>query len=224
MVYSSRLVLRFVSFLALLSSTLWLSSCGSGGGGAGLSACDIDTFTPNYGRNVDHLLNWSSFPVTVFFVKDANYTTARQNLATDGFDQWVSATQGVLTYSLTNDVNNADITVRFDPTTSDGVTTIHFSGFTLSSADMALGTRNNAAADIQCIAAHEFGHALGIDGHSDDQNDLMYAIHFVGTVCPVTQRDLNTIKTGYCHLFGRAESRCAPVPAATGPQQTKQIK
>jgi predicted Zn-dependent protease len=207
-----------------MSAILLFPGCGSGSGGGVITNCDIDAFTPNYARQLNHLLNWSSFPLTVFFVRDANHSTARQNLAIAGFDQWVAATNGVLDYSVVNDESSADLVVRFDPTTANGATTIHFSGLTLSSAEMELGVLNQTAADLQCVAAHEFGHALGIDGHSDDEDDLLYPIHFVGSVCPITQRDLNTIRTGYCHLFGRAAACCSSPAVAKGPLQSKRIE
>jgi predicted Zn-dependent protease len=47
--------------------------------------------------------------------------------------------------------------------------------------------------DISAIAAHEFGHALGIDGHSADSRDLMHPIHNMGAPCRITSRDLNTL-------------------------------
>jgi predicted Zn-dependent protease len=201
-----------------------MPACGSGSGGGPITLCDIDAFTPNYARQLDHLLTWSSFPVRVFFVRDSQHTPARQDLAMDGFDQWVAATNGVLDYVLVNDEDSADIVVRFDPTTANGATTVHFSGLDLHRAEMEIGILNQSAADLQCVAAHEFGHALGVDGHSDVEGDLIYPIHFVGEPCPVTQRDLNTVKTGYCHLFGRAAPCCSSVPPTRGPLQTKRIE
>lgn len=59
--------------------------------------------------------------------------------------------------------------------------------------------------DLQATAAHEFGHALGIDGHSDDPADIMYpTLHhtlLVGGLPPpthaITPRDLQTLKACY---------------------------
>ncbi|MEP6755573.1 MAG: matrixin family metalloprotease [Chthonomonadales bacterium] len=197
--------------------------CGSGGGGANqIAVCPLDSFTPNYATKVSHLLNWNSFPVRVFFVRDTNFTQARRVLALAGFDQWVNATGSAINYTELNSSTNADITVTFDPTTQNGLTQISFSGLSMGFAEMSIGVKNQTDLDLGCIASHEFGHALGIDGHSDLDGDLMFPIHFIGTPCPVTARDLNTIKTGYCHLFGKSVGGNAIRP--TGPFQTKIIQ
>jgi hypothetical protein len=218
--------------IGLLATTLCLLGCGGGGGGNNgndggtISRCDPDTFTPNYAHHLTSLLNWSGFPVNVYFIRDANYSTARQDIAIAGFNQWVTATSDVLSYSIVSTQSAANITVRFDPSTPNGVTDIHFSGFDISSADMTVGIKDDADSDVQAVAAHEFGHALGINGHSDSVDDLMYPIHYLGTIGVVTTRDLNTIKTGYCHLFGRSvpcDRPCDHVKSK-GPMQTIRIE
>ena len=200
---------------------LVLSGCGGGGGSSQVAVCSLDSFTPNYAHNVSHLFNWNHFPLQVAFLQDANYTQARQNIAMAGFDQWVTASGSAMTYQVVTDSSTADVTVKFDPATTDGLTNLHFSGLTMTHADVNLGIKNLGSSDLQCVAAHEFGHVLGIDGHSDLQNDLMYPIHFVGVVCPVTTRDLNTIKTAYCNTFGR--SVATPTPSPKSPERVIQI-
>ena len=217
-----RLTTVFAAFGCLLLGVLGPGCGGGGGGTSSIAVCSLDSFTPNYATKVSHLLNWNSFPLRVFFVQDANFSQARRVLALAGFDQWVTASNSTISYSEVSTTANADITVTFDPTTQNGVTQIRFQGLNMVSAEMGLGVKNQTDMDLMCIASHEFGHAIGIDGHSDIEADLMYPIHFIGTVCPVTARDLNTIKTGYCHLFGRAIREQFKRP--TGPVQTKIIQ
>lgn len=207
--------------LLALGALLISSGCGSGGTATQISNCSLDSFTPNYARNVDNLLEWPSFPVTIFFVRDASYSQSRQNIAQAGFDQWVDATGGALSYQIVSSTADADITVKFDPSTANGLTELHFSGLQMRSADMEIGVQNLAASDIQCVAAHEFGHALGINGHSDDADDLMYPVHVVGDTCVVTTRDLNTMKTAYCDVFTRSVRRRTQV---SGPTRTVRIR
>jgi hypothetical protein len=216
--HAARLSLRAAHGCACALALLPLmSGCGSGGGtagggvGGGISRCGLDSFTPNYARELDHLLTWSRFPIRIYFIRDANYSAAREAIARAGFDQWVDATDGALDYAVVNTASAADIKVDFDPSTANGLTVIRFRGFDITSADITLGVKNQLPADLQCISAHELGHALGIDGHSDMEGDLMYPIHFIGTLCPITTRDLNTIKTGYCGVFGRSAPGPRPV-------------
>jgi hypothetical protein len=216
-----RLPLLSTAFVACLLA-LMSSGCGSGGS-TPISFCSLTSFTPNYADKVDHLLTWSTFPIRVYFVRNANYTQILQDIAISGFDQWVQATGGAASYQVVNSAANANLTVAFDPTTANGVTVLHFSGLNLNSADMTIGIKNIGAQDIECVAAHEFGHALGIDGHSDQQSDLMFPVHIVGAPCPLTQRDVNTLETGYCHLFGRSDKRRS-VPEYHGPEQTKTLQ
>lgn len=67
-------------------------------------------------------------------------------------------------------------------------------------------TTSDSDGTTQTIAAHEFGHALGIGPHSNDGNDLMYyLLHNNGTIAElVTTRDLNTLKSIYCNNFPTA--------------------
>lgn len=72
---------------------------------------------------------------------------------------------------------------------------------------MRLATGEATPGDIVSTAAHEFGHALGIQGHSDDPDDLMYPSEtrfysadgerLPAPDRPVTARDLNTLRACY---------------------------
>ena len=50
----------------------------------------------------------------------------------------------------------------------------------------------------------------------------MYPVHYIGSPCTVTDRDRNTLETGYCGLFGRAAAANA-APGA-GPITTVRIR
>ena len=203
--------------LVLAAAALW----GCGGGGDTTPSridCSSTEFVPNYVSDLDHLYAWSSFPITVAFVADSNLTSTRRATAIAGFNEWVSASGSIFHYNVINDVSSADLTVRFDPTTPDSVTQMTTSGATLIHADMALGLQDpeNTAiqqplADLQCSAAHEFGHTLGIGGHSQDPGDLMYFAHIIGQPCPLTTRDLNTAKSAYCGLFPTPPTARSPI-------------
>ena len=87
---------RAATLLALVLAASLLTSCGSGGGSnLPVTLNDTTRFTPNYVSDLERLLAWPTLPVRVFFVRDSNYSQARQNVAQAGFDQWVTATGGV---------------------------------------------------------------------------------------------------------------------------------
>lgn len=165
--------------------------------------CSADTFVPNYVLQLNRLLCWERFPVTVYFVRDANYSEQYRLLALQGFNQWVEATNEVVQYVEVQRREDAQIVVMFKPDTANGLTTFEYypkSGL-LRSVTMEIGTRSKNPIDIRSVAAHEFGHALGIYGHSPNPSDMMYHTFVSNVPLQITQNDLNTLKTAYCRLF-----------------------
>ncbi len=214
----------FLSTLSALGLGGLLAGCGGGGGsssnGGGNSSYqpDLGRFTPNYAANIT-LDHWSSLPVSVYFTNDLTVTpksgspTRVNDLIQTSFNRWPAATGGVIGYTLTSDPSQANITVTTttipDPTglsetgnTSVGTT----SGNVLTKAIMQIYvwpdiTVTELTQGLLATAAHEFGHALGIGGHSPDPNDVMYASHDPNADVPLSVRDINTIKTIYYFLF-----------------------
>lgn len=151
----------------------------------------------DYAGNLRHRAIWPAFPLTIAFARDANYRPAREMWARRGFDAWFAATQGLTTYVVTADPAQARILARFDPDTNNGYTTTSFRNDLLEKATIRIGVKRGQASDIACIAAHEFGHALGIDGHSSDPNDVMYPDHRMGHAWRITPRDRSTLAMLY---------------------------
>lgn len=171
--------------------------------------CDEFTFVPNYVPNLTALLHWPDSPVAIYFVQDSNFTPELRNIALAGFDQWAFNTGGKVDYFEVSVPELAQIRILFKPTLSSnvlGVTYFSFQGeFLMPVVEIQLRTTwNNQPipdADLSEVAAHEMGHALGIYGHSDDPNDIMYPSKTLGVIHNVTLRDTNTVKTAYCWLF-----------------------
>jgi len=183
-----------------------------------------DLFVPNYAhaRTIDRLLHWPRLPVRVFVATHDPDEEQNGRDALAGFDAWVHATGGLVRYQVVNAPDKADIVVRFTLTATVpggngavGMTDIRYLGAALRHADMRLATGDTLPDELRSVAAHEFGHALGIQGHSDDPADLMFPAapryysadnkHLPSPVRPVTPRDLNTMKICYPRLFGVAD-------------------
>ena len=200
-----------------------LAGCGGGGGSSTTSAGgayqpDLSRFTPNYGANIT-LYHWPALPVRVYFANDLTVTpqggspTRVNDLILTGFGRWPAATGGVVGFTQVTDPNQAQITVSTvtipDPTglSETGKTSVTpGAGNVLQSATTQIYvwpdiTVPELTQGLLATSAHEFGHALGIGGHSLDPGDVMYVSHYPNADVPLSARDLNTIKTIYYFLF-----------------------
>ena len=167
------------------------------------------------------LYRWSSLPVKVRFVNSGIVTlndstqTDLQQVAIDGFVEWANASNNGTFVQITTDPAQANVTVHFGalagaPTATEVLgleQSTLYSDNTIKSADILLNTwPSMTAANVNSFretAAHEFGHALGINGHSDSSQDVMYAAHSVILAKPLSTRDINTLRTAYCNDFSR---------------------
>lgn len=172
---------------------------------------------PNYAhaRELHSLMHWEHFPLRVYFVPGV--TPERRDLALSGFDEWVHATRGIVCWQLVSAADQADLTVTFTSTSVVsgspniiGQTFVTSDDLVIHKATMLLSEQGDDAAEIKAMSAHEFGHALGIEGHSDNSDDMMYPIiswslpsvwnaqhQFLDPPRTVTLRDVNTLKAAY---------------------------
>ena len=192
--------------------------------------CGVDAFSPNFAALIHPLFHWSHFPVKVFFATDVVITTDNgdkidlRGIALGGFQEWADSSAGTVTIVETKDPRSADITVHLRllpglPTASDilGIeqSTLDSKG-AIQHADIKLNTwpgmSQENVSSFQETSAHEFGHALGINGHSDDPADVMYASHSLYVSKEISKRDVNTLKNAYCGQTGKS----AGTPAVGG--------
>ena len=164
----------------------------------------------------DHLRHWTHFPLRVYFLPGL-LPPERLKQVFAGFDEWVSATGGTVCYQVVSVEDGADISVSVSSQLSLpkdaralGQTVLTFDGPVMTKAVLQLVEREDNPAQFQEICAHEFGHALGIDGHSDDPRDMMYPvlshsllqagnpeIDCFCTPGSVTPRDIGTLAAAY---------------------------
>ena len=171
----------------------------------------------NYKTSLTNLLHWTHFPLRVAFVN--GMTIGSHDLDTvvrSGFDEWVSATQGAVCYEVISNATHADVTVTYDvvPSRPFSGERLGATGFSFNPARKQLkratmhlnvwdGMTRHDLARFQNTAAHEFGHALGINGHSPIPGDLMY--YSSASAQGVTERDVNTLRLAYGQLARTAE-------------------
>ena len=195
------------------------------------STYDKTKYTPNYVddleamrretpvKNPTALLRWTRFPLSVYFERDSSYTTAKQALAVQGFNRWVTKTgSNGVTYNVVNSATGADIIVNFGTFTGGAGDILGQTFFSYDQQSRVFkkgvniqikftGDNNN---DL-ITSSHEFGHALGINGHSGNPSDLMYFEGNEPFTGNITTPDLNTTKTSYNNVFNKnANARVAP--------------
>ena len=180
-----------------------------------LSAGTRDDFQPNYAKQMTSPVEGvdiapklrasrTRFPMKVvilnnFYLNDHYYAAVKEACSA-----WVKATKnlqgGGLTLSFEENENprGADIVIRLCNRDQIG----GFAGFTDEYGNFALvqlavnETNELPVTDqhLKRVAMHEFGHALGIWGHSSNPNDIMSLNE--ATAQPSTA-DINTLRLAY---------------------------
>ena len=150
-------------------------------------------------------VRWTAFPLNVY-VYPCNEAVFLKN----AFIRWAKATNGLVSFNFVGNVDEAQITVSM----TDKLLTPYSEGFEAGLA--TINARNNVIykSHIDILKAnpntgekfdndmiltttmHEVGHAIGIQGHSPNDSDLMTAVNHSG-VKNITQRDLNTLRRLY---------------------------
>lgn len=191
------------------------STQNTGVGGNGKSPVCTENLTPNFVDEV-RLFKWSRSIIRVFFRDDgvttnsAGQTFSLKETAIAGFRAWEPVLQGIITLEVVSRESDADVVVHFEQLPSIPVTneTIGVTETRVNSRDLIVGANiqfniwsRMSAGNIQSFqetATHEFGHALGINGHSSNPADVMFSVHLLDQGKNLSVRDINTMLTGYC--------------------------
>lgn len=107
--------------------------------------------------------------------KNPLYKAQYKDYVVQSLNTWANALDGRLSYTLTSNPRQADITVNW----VTGFTDKYIAGITtyrVGHAAIDIKTIGVPEKDIKGNILHEVGHALGISGHSDHPGDIMVGV------------------------------------------------
>lgn len=156
----------------------------------------------NYLSSLERKSKWTAMPVRVWIQPGKYYNTAQ-----NAFSEWYTATSGAVRFTITPSESQGRIKVYFVNKLETangneaGICYSHFSGNAMTNAEIYVETKSSAGEELPLqkiypVVLHEIGHALGMGGHSDNRNDIMYPnTNIIGV--HTSKRDVNTVKTLY---------------------------
>ncbi|MBY0549595.1 MAG: tetratricopeptide repeat protein [Candidatus Obscuribacterales bacterium] len=171
------------------------------------------TVTDYYNEAIlGHRIRWQpdQMPVRVFIADGTGkhgYQPQFRALLKDAFAKWQAASEDRVTFQFVDSAPNALITCTWvdDPkvlksTIKKGDTKLSSLSGALIKANirLLLGTGGMNDPLMQFTALHEIGHAIGLQGHSPNPNDVMFFSANAGhRNHGLTPRDINTVRKVY---------------------------
>lgn len=162
---------------------------------------------------------WMKMPIRVCIMAGdgvPGYQSSYYQDLMDSFSQWAVASGSRITFELANNPAQSDITCEWTGDANKvmdhgrllegGLTKlngqpVNATDISITSAHMTILTNRGGMplndADMKKVCLHEVGHALGINGHSNNNNDVMFFSESP-TILPIlSNRDMATIRRLY---------------------------
>ncbi len=167
------------------------------------------------------IIGWSQgkMPLRIF-IEDGRgifgYQDSFRNFVQKSLWQWAQATDRRIGWRLVYNQSDADIVFHWTSDKSDfphgaeqGIAKLTWRGHCIQHADVKLCTVSVGSDETKALPAnemeqtclHEIGHALGLAGHSSNNNDVMFFCVRPYPITQLTERDKNAIARLYSHNF-----------------------
>lgn len=157
----------------------------------------------DYLKDLTQKTKWYSMPIKIF-VQQSQY----RQTTLKAFQEWQYKSERTVKFTLVSSEKDAQIKVYFvdkieDPISRDdlGITKLKCIGNMNTSAEIEILQRTESKQmrsqkQIYPVVLHEIGHALGMTGHSKNNNDIMYENDYTNDI-HLSNRDINTLKKIY---------------------------
>lgn len=146
-----------------------------------------DIYTVKYWNNPQHITVW---------VQPGKY----QKIAYKAFKDWMKAANGCIRFIDSPTANDANIVIFFsdEARVDSSKTAVGITHYGHQTNRIIIATKMTDRIQMEATILHEIGHALGIMGHTDERNSIMYpnTASFVGR--RLGNKDKATIQKMYC--------------------------
>jgi predicted Zn-dependent protease/Tfp pilus assembly protein PilF len=160
------------------------------------------------------MMRWPSPENIKVNIKDGTgipgYRPEFEEALRQAFDEWSESSQGKINFTIVPLADSADMTVTWSSDlhapalqAEAGLATTSYRAKGLSKAEILLLTVDPfkdgpvGKNSMYNICLHEIGHALGLQGHSPTQGDIMYPS--IGVQQGLSERDINTLTALYAN-------------------------
>ncbi len=155
----------------------------------------------------------SGMPIRVYIAPFRWYEKSKQQesyaynqMVIDAFNTWSQVSGGKVTFQFVATLNESQIDVNWRRVDRKSLghceyminkqSMVYSAEIKIGLSDGILHAQYNDMDEVRHTILHEVGHALGLIGHSDGPEDIMYVPHQFG-VTGLSQRDVDTLKLLY---------------------------